>query len=243
MRLHAHTKRWQDLFWNELHPYPKMVLSYCYDNANSAGFVDYNCNLWLTQIKGKIDIRYPEFTKKDLLNSLSDLKEKLISDGKNKLFIKDFLKHQMKLPLNKGNVDDNQIIMKLQSNLQRFNNAPEILEILNNVEEENKSEPTKKRVIKKKQHSTEFIPPTIEEFIHYFEGNGFDEELARRAWNSYNSNNWHDSKDNPVRNWRMKCQNNWFRAENKKTDKVEKKSKIETTMSVVEKMTKNPNIA
>ena len=68
MRLHAHTKRWQDLFWNELHPYPKMILSYCYDNADSAGFIDYSCSLWLTQMKGKLDSRYPEFTKKDLLN-------------------------------------------------------------------------------------------------------------------------------------------------------------------------------
>lgn len=243
MRLPAHTKRWQDLFWNELHPYPKMILSYCYDNANIAGFVDYNCNLWLTQIKGKLDSRYPEFTKKDLLNSLSDLKEKLISDGKNKLFIKDFLKHQMKLPLKKGNVDDNQIIMNLQSNLQRFNNAPEILEILNNVEEEKKLESVKKKSSKKRVVSSEFIAPKVEEFIDYFSENGFDEDLAIRAWKSYDSNNWHDSQNTPVRNWKQKCQNNWFRPENKKTEKGEGKSKIQTTMSVVEKMTKNPNLA
>lgn len=241
MRLHAHTKRWQDLFWNELHPYPKMILSYCYDNADSAGFIDYSCSLWLTQMKGKLDSRYPEFTKKDLLNSLSDLKEKLISDGKHKLFIKDFLKHQMKLPLKKGNAEDNQIIMKLQSNLQRFNNASEIQEILNNIEEEKKLEPVKKKTSKKKEQSPNFIPPTVEEFIEYFEENNFDEELARRAWKSYDSNNWHDSQDTPVKNWRQKCQNNWFRPENKKTEKTEKKSKLETTMSVVEEMTRNPN--
>lgn len=241
MRLHAHTKRWQDLFWNELHPYPKMILSYCYDNADSAGFIDYSCSLWLTQMKGKIDSRYPEFTKKDLLNSLSDLKEKLISDGKHKLFIKDFLKHQMKLPLKKGNVEDNQIIMKLKSNLQRFNNASEIQEILNNIEEEKKSEPVKKKTTKKKEHSIDFKPPTVEEFIKYFKENEFDEELAVRAWRSYDSNDWKDSMDKPVRNWRQKCQNNWFRPENKKSEKGEKKSKLETTMSVVEEMTRNPN--
>lgn len=239
MRLHAHTKRWQDLFWNELHPYPKMVLSYCYDNSDTAGFIDYSCSLWLTQMKGKLDSRYPEFTKKDLLNSLSDLKEKLISDGKNKLFIKDFLKHQMKLPLKKGNTEDNQIIMKLQSNLQRFNNAPEILEILNNIEEENKLEPIKKTTRVKKT-ATEFIAPTIEEFTSYFLEHGFDENLASRAWNGYNENKWHDSKGTPVRNWKQKCQNTWFNPDNKKTEKEDKKSKLQTTMSVVEEMTRNP---
>jgi hypothetical protein len=241
MRLPAHTKRWQDLFWNELHPYPKMILSYCYDNADLAGFIDYSCPLWLTQMKGKSDSRYPEFTKTDLLNSLSDLKEKLISDGKNKLFIKDFLKHQMKLPLKKGNTDDNQIILKLQSNLQRFNNAPEILEILNNIEEEKHIETVKKKPTKKKEKSIKLTPPKVEEFIEYFSENGFDEELARRAWRSYDSNDWKDSQDTPVRNWRQKCQNNWFRPENKKTEKEEKKSKLQTTMSVVEEMTRNPN--
>ena len=147
----------------------------------------------------------------------------------------------MKLPLKKGNTEDDKIILKLQSNLQRFNNAPEIQEILNNIEEEKKLEPVKKKTSKKKEQSPNFIPPTVEEFIEYFEENNFDEELARRAWKSYDSNNWHDSQDTPVKNWRQKCQNNWFRPENKKTEKTEKKSKLETTMSVVEEMTRNPN--
>lgn len=242
MRLHAHTKRWQDLFWNELHPYPKMILSYCYDNADSAGFIDYSCSLWLTQMKGKLDSRYPEFTKKDLLNSLSDLKEKLISDGKHKLFIKDFLKHQMKLPLKKGNTEDNQIIMKLQSNLQRFNNASEIQEILNNIEEEKKVEPTKKS-IKIKKVTTEFIAPTIEEFSDFFIENGYRKEIAEKAWHGYNDAKWHDSKGSKVFSWKQKVRNNWFNPDNKEDAPIkgEKKSKLETTMSVVEEMTRNPN--
>lgn len=237
MRLHAHTKRWQDLFWNELHPYPKMILSYCYDNADSAGFIDYSCSLWLTQMKGKLDSRYPEFTKKDLLNSLSDLKEKLISDGKNKLFIKDFLKHQMKLPLKKGNIEDNQIIMKLQSNLQRFNNAPEILEILNNIEEEKKAEPIKKTTRTKKA-PVEFVAPTIDEFISYFLENGFDEDLAKRAWNGYNVADWHDKNGDAVKNWKQKCQTTWFRPDNKPNVKGEKQSKTGTSMSVADELTR-----
>lgn len=238
MKILVSTQRWQDLYWNDLHPYPKILLCYCYDNANSAGFVDYNCNLWLTQIKGKLDSRYPEFTKKDLLNSLSDLKEKLISDGKNKLFIKDFLKHQMKLPLRKGNIEDNQIIMKLQSNLQRFNNAPEILEILNNIEEEKKVESIKKNT-KVKKTVTEFIAPTMQEFVDYFIENDYSEDVGKRAWTGYHEAKWHDSKGNPVKNWRQKCQNNWFKPEHKNGfSKGEKISKTGTSMSVSDELTR-----
>ncbi len=238
------TSRWQDLYWNELHPYPKILLCFLYDTAN-AGFVDYNCNLWLAQLKGKLDERYPTFTKNDLMNSLEDLKEKLISDGKNKLYIKDFLRHQAKLPLKRGNNEDNQIISKLQSNLQRFNNAPEIQEILNNVEEENKAEPIKKTTrtsTRTKSPTTEFIAPTLEEFLDYFIENDYSEDVGKRAWKGYHDAKWHDSRGNKVLNWKQKCQNNWFKPEHKNgLAKEEKKSKLETTMSVVERMTTNPN--
>lgn len=237
MAIIVKTTRWQDSYWNDLHPYPKIVLCYIYDNCNNSGIIEFNSNLWLTQLKGKLDKRYPEFTKEDLLNSLSDLKEKLISDGKKKLFIKDFLKHQMKLPLRKGNVEDNQIILNLQSNLQRFNNAPEILEILNNIEEEKKVEPIKKTARAKKT-ATEFIPPTIKEFISYFLENGFEEELAKRAWNGYHVADWHDKNGHAIKNWRQKCQTTWFRPDNKPKEKGEKQSKTGTSMSVSDELTR-----
>lgn len=238
MAIIVKTTRWQDSYWNDLHPYPKIVLCYIYDNCNNSGIIEFNSNLWITQLKGKLDKRYPEFTKQDLLNSLSDLKEKLVSDGKKKLFIKDFLKHQMKLPLKRGNVEDEQIILKLTSNLQRFNNAPEILEILNNVVEEIKSEPKKKRTTAKRE-SIPFIKPTLQEFIDYFLENGFSEDLATRAWKSYDSNDWHDSVGKPVKNWKQKCQNNWFRPENKITFAKDKKSKTQTSFNVSDELNRD----
>jgi len=231
------TTRWNDLYWNELHPYPKILLCYLYDTADY-GFVDYNCNLWMTQLKGKLDSRYPEFTKKDLMNSLEDLKEKLISDGKNKLFIKDFLKHQMKLPLKKGNTEDDKIILKLQSNLQRFKNAPEIIEILNNIEEEKKVESVKKTT-KVKKTATEFTAPTIDEFVDFFIENGYKKEIAEKAWHGYNDAKWHDSKGTKVFSWKQKVRNNWFNPENKAGfNKGEKISKTGTSMSVADELTR-----
>lgn len=161
------TQRWRDLFWNELHPYPKILLCYIYDNADSAGFIDYSASLWLTQLKGKSDNKYSEFTKKDLLNSLADLKDKLVSNGKNKLFIKDFLKHQKKLPLIRGNEESDSIIEKLKSNLFKFNNAKEIQDILDSVKE---PEIIEESVVTNQKRNTakKFVAPSYEVFKEYY---------------------------------------------------------------------------
>lgn len=232
MKRLVETNRWRDQYFMDLSPYAKLMLSFLYDNCDDVGAIDVHYALFEVQLK---------MNRQQIKESISELQQMLLSDKKSKLFIKDYLKHQQKLPIKKGTTEGDWIISKLESNLQRFNNASEIQEILNNIEEEKKSEPIKKKTIKKKEHSIDFKPPTVEEFIKYFKENEFDEELAVRAWRSYDSNDWKDSMDTPVRNWRQKCQNNWFRPENKKTDKTEKKSKLETTMSVVEEMTRNPN--
>jgi len=60
-----------------------------------------------------------------------------------------------------------------------------------------------------------FVPPTLHEFTNYFLENEFDADLAKRAWTGYAENNWHDSHDNPIRNWKTKAQQIWFKKENK----------------------------
>lgn len=61
----------------------------------------------------------------------------------------------------------------------------------------------------------EFTPPTIEEIKIYFEEFGYTLESAIKAWNYYNTADWHDSKGNKVKNWKQKCQAVWFKDENK----------------------------
>jgi uncharacterized protein YdaU (DUF1376 family) len=69
-----------------------------------------------------------------------------------------------------------------------------------------------KKIVKRKRKS--FIPPTLEEVISYFEKNGYKQEVARRAWMGYNEANWHDTKGDPVLNWKQKMINVWFKPEN-----------------------------
>lgn len=62
--------------------------------------------------------------------------------------------------------------------------------------------------------------PTLEEFTAYFVENGFAKELALRAFKGYDANkdhagNWRDSRDRVIKNWRTKCQQVWFREDNR----------------------------
>ena len=67
----------------------------------------------------------------------------------------------------------------------------------------------KKKVIKK------FLPPTLKDVIQYFSENGYTKESARKAYQFYSIANWHDSKGNPVKNWKQKMISVWFKEENK----------------------------
>lgn len=60
-----------------------------------------------------------------------------------------------------------------------------------------------------------FIPPTVEEMKKYFFENGFDPAVGERAWTGYAEADWHDSTGKKVLNWKQKCQNVWFKDDNK----------------------------
>lgn len=241
MKRYVETDRWKDKFFIELSPYAKLMLSYLYDNANEAGIFDVHFPFMEVQLKMK---------KIDIKEAMLELKPLLLSDGKNKLFIKDFLKHQMKLPLIKGNTENDWIISKLESNLEKFRNAPEIKSILDNIETEKEKEndnvvESQKRTNTKKRQTREikeFIKPTLDEFIVYFIENGKTEDLATAAWKGYEEAEWHDSQDTKIKNWKQKCQHTWFTKSNgsgkssNHNHSEEKKSKTNVSFSVVDEL-------
>ncbi len=244
MKRLVETDRWRDSFYMELHPYAKLLLCYMYDNCNEAGFIDYAQVLWLTQIKGEVkNKRYSEFTKQDLVYALEDLKPKLLSDTKKKLFIKDFLLHQNKLPLIKGNEEHELIISKLESNLSKFNDAPEIKKILESISEPKKVE---EEVKSKKKRSSAFVAPTFDELKEYYLSQKPDAELSaiEDIYDHYVSCGWTVGKDKPMKDWesavRKAIRNNekFKKNYNNNNNGEVKKSRTETTLSVVEELTK-----
>jgi len=60
-------------------------------------------------------------------------------------------------------------------------------------------------------HVKKFVPPELSEFVNYFKENGFNEELATRAWKGYDEANWVDSNRKNIINWKQKCQHVWFK--------------------------------
>lgn len=73
----------------------------------------------------------------------------------------------------------------------------------------------KESKVNKKESKKKFIPPTILEVKEYFKENGYKEETAIKAFNSYDIAGWHDTHGKPVLNWKQKMINVWFTEENK----------------------------
>jgi len=239
----AESKKWQDNFYVELHPYPKLVLNYIYDNCQ-AGFIEYIPNLWLTQIQGIIkDKKYPIFTKNDLINSLSDLKIKLLSDGKKKLFIKDYLKHQKKLPLISGIEENDWIIDKLTSNLEGFGNPKEISDILKNVRDIKEIEKENKKKVKEKKR---FVVPLREEFKEYYLSEKPDAiaDSIDGLYDHYVSCGWKVGSK-PMVDWEaairgaIKREKNYRVKNNYSNGTEHKKSRTETAFNVAEELKNN----
>jgi hypothetical protein len=69
---------------------------------------------------------------------------------------------------------------------------------------------------------SEYIP-TLSDVKDYFIQNGYDPQTAERAYNMYNASiedhpkrqYWRDSRDNIIKNWKLKMQSVWFKDENK----------------------------
>ena len=57
--------------------------------------------------------------------------------------------------------------------------------------------------------------PTLSEVELYFKENGYTKDSAVKAFYYYQENNWKDSRNNQVKNWKQKMQGVWFKDENK----------------------------
>ena len=70
----------------------------------------------------------------------------------------------------------------------------------------------------------------MEEVKDYFNEKGYSLDVAERAYNMYNASlednpkrkYWRDSRDNVIKNWKLKMQSVWFKDENKATPKTKR---------------------
>jgi len=247
MKRYVEIDRWRDDFFVELHPNAKLLLSYLYDNCNDAGFIDVNYNIFSAQLKMQKDF---------IITSLKALQSLLLSDKKKKLFIIDFLKHQKKLPLIKGSEENDWIITKLESNLSKFNDAPAIKKILDSIIDQKKLDEEQEEDNKNKKSSKKkvnFKVPDYETFKEYYLTQKInpDEDDIKGLYDHYVTVGWvYGRNKTPIKDWESAIRGSVRRKEEDKKNNVvgsgykvnyngeNKKSRTETTLSVVEELTK-----
>lgn len=72
---------------------------------------------------------------------------------------------------------------------------------------------SKSKEIKEKKKV--FVPPSLQEVKEYFREHGYKAFIAEKAYRGYSENNWRDTKDNKITNWKTKMNNVWFTEENR----------------------------
>ena len=91
----------------------------------------------------------------------------------------------------------------------------------------------KERKVKKKV--LKFIPPSVNEVIKYFIEKGYSVQIAKKAFEYYDTADWKDSTGKQVKNWKQKMIAVWFKDENKASGTISKTSYGPNPMENLEK--------
>lgn len=83
------------------------------------------------------------------------------------------------------------------------------------TESKAKENPNLTNIEKRKEEKKRIYIPSLSEVELYFKDNGYTKESAIKAFHYYEENNWKDSRNNQVKNWKQKMQGVWFKDENK----------------------------
>jgi hypothetical protein len=234
-------EKWKDLWFSDLSPHAKLLFFYFVENCDNAGFFEVN---------KKFMLFYTGLTEEQLMEAGTELKKSYIKshDGK-KLWFKNFLKYQKKLPLNSNSNVHKQIIFLIQDNLadeNKFKGSGLINSLLPNDLQVGKIT-RKKREVSVENNSEElpiiktrrFIKPTIEEIYEYMVENEFEfaKVESELFYNFYESKGWKIGK-NPMVIWKSAVANwqkYYYKKNNISTPKISKLEEIEKSESMINK--------
>jgi len=82
----------------------------------------------------------------------------------------------------------------------------------------------------KEEEADKSAIPSLQDVRNYFDENGYDPDVGEKAFNIYNASledhpnrrYWRDSRDNLIKNWKMKMRSVWFKPENAKSNSNQK---------------------
>lgn len=113
----CNTSKWHDDIWFiDLSSNEKLMFIYLCDNCDCAGFLE------LSLRRLSFDLGFTPEEIKDCLRNLK--KAYILSTDKRVLFLKNFLKHQKNLPLNKANQSHKGILKRFENYKNRFEINP-----------------------------------------------------------------------------------------------------------------------
>jgi hypothetical protein len=200
------TNKYKKPFIRGLQGAYKLFWDYLYHDCDHAGIwiVDFEiAQLYLGQ-----DM---QINKNDALCYFNDGETRIIEfDNAKKWLIVPFIQFQYG-ELNEQNRVHSSVIMELKkSGIDKG-----LISSLLGAKDKDKDKDIDKEEEKRKRKP--FKKPTIEEVRKYFHENGYKDEIAIKAFNSYDTANWFDSKGDPILSWKQKMINVWFRDEHKIT--------------------------
>ena len=218
----TNTKKWDDEWFLDLKPVEKLVWFYICDKCDLCGF--YDMPVRKACIESNID-------KEDELGAIEGLMRGLLG-ANNKYYIRNFLKYQKNLPLNKWNNAHKSIIKSLENIFDIFKDYESFSSIsiehlsikgdklselisMNLGAHETLMRGSGKGTGKGSSRSkVEWKKPTLDDVDAYFSEQGYSIASAATAFNMYDVANWFDTKGNQIKNWKQKMNSVWFKPEN-----------------------------
>ena len=224
--------KWNDVWFSNLTPHAKLLFIFLCENCDNAGVYEYN---------KKFMLFYMGISEEELRKAIEEIRKIYVkSNDGNRIWIRNYLKHQKKLPLNDNNNNHKQIILILKENLsydKKFKGCKEMTSIL----------PESIKIVKRpytKNVSEESLPSTgsrfskpsvdeIKEFMKQKEFSLFDSEGVR-FFNFFESNGWKVGK-NPMKNWKGAV-NTWISNWYERNKMTPKKTKLDNVKEAHENL-------
>jgi hypothetical protein len=196
----TNTDKWNDKWFHGLTPHAKLLFMFLTENCDNAGIyeIDMNFLVFLTGL-----------TEDQLKDAIDQIRGSyVISKDKTRLWLKNFLKHQKKLPLNDKNNNHKQILMILRENVRNESKFMGCSEMIALIPNESAYAIDKENVPKIPRH--QFIKPTLTEVSNYMKSLKFDdyEREADRFMHHFESNGWKVGR-NPMKSW-VGAVNTWI---------------------------------
>ena len=224
------TEKWKDLWFSDLSPNAKLLFFYFVENCDNAGFFEVN---------KKFMLFYTGLNEEQLMEAGTELKKSYIkSQDGTKLWFKNFLKYQKKLPLNSASNIHKQIIGLLQYNLSdetKFKGNNIINSILPIELQLGKRNYAKKEVVDE-QNTNEvtvakiqiFIKPTSKEVFDYMVENEFEfaKVESEKFINFYETKGWKVGR-NAMKKWKSAVANWMIYFSDRNKIATDKKSKLQ----------------